>query len=375
PRTSPVHLLLYSVYHIGSPLNNLRWDTYEYLRERPSVEWAVPIALGDSHRGSHVIATTQEFFQHVKIQGREMRLLAGEFFRSETEVVLGAEVARKWGYSIGDGLTLTHGLGHSLQEHGEHPFKISGIMAPTGTAYDRALYIDLDAMDILHQEPDAPGGRSPGHKRDSEEQIGHKDGHDDHAHKDGHDHAGHTHTVTAVLLGAKSKIHLLSLQRDINNFEEEPIMGILPGATLMELWDVLRPFERALRGISWVSLFSSLVTLLLVMSITLQMRTREFAVLRSVGAGPGWILRLIVGEGLLTGWFAFVCALAAVRLAFMAADYIVGLSIGFALEAPLATGADLRFFLLMTVGILVFSVMPGIVTLRRVLSAGLEMKV
>ena len=60
-RAGPVSLLLYSVFHIGDPTNDLSWDTYDEIRKWPEVAWTVPLSLGDSHRGHRVVGTTADF--------------------------------------------------------------------------------------------------------------------------------------------------------------------------------------------------------------------------------------------------------------------------------------------------------------------------
>ena len=58
-RTGSLNLLLYSVFHIGSPTNNVSWESYEDISSNSQVEWAIPISLGDSHKGYRVVGTTR----------------------------------------------------------------------------------------------------------------------------------------------------------------------------------------------------------------------------------------------------------------------------------------------------------------------------
>ena len=59
-RTGNLNLLLYSVFRIGNATNNIRWETYEEIASNPSVEWTIPISLGDSHRGYRVMGTSAD---------------------------------------------------------------------------------------------------------------------------------------------------------------------------------------------------------------------------------------------------------------------------------------------------------------------------
>ena len=50
-RSGSIQLLLYAVFRIGNATNNIRWDSFEHLASHKQVKWAIPISLGDSHRG------------------------------------------------------------------------------------------------------------------------------------------------------------------------------------------------------------------------------------------------------------------------------------------------------------------------------------
>ena len=57
-RTSPVQLLLYAIFRMGEATNNMQWQSAQKIAQHPSVAWAVPLSLGDSHRGFPVLGTT-----------------------------------------------------------------------------------------------------------------------------------------------------------------------------------------------------------------------------------------------------------------------------------------------------------------------------
>ena len=102
-RTGGVQLLLYSVFRIGNATNNIGWDSYQQIASRPEVDWIVPISLGDSHRGFRVMGTTNAYFEHYRYRGgRPLRLEQGAFLGDLFDTVIGADVARELGYSVGD---------------------------------------------------------------------------------------------------------------------------------------------------------------------------------------------------------------------------------------------------------------------------------
>ena len=127
-RTGPMQLLLYAVFRVGGATNNVRIDSLEAIAKHRAVAWMVPLSLGDSHRGFPVLATTPAYFEHFRYGDRQPLALAqGRPFSGDLaglyEVVLGAEVAERLGYRLGDKLTLSHGGGGMPgAEHADKPF-------------------------------------------------------------------------------------------------------------------------------------------------------------------------------------------------------------------------------------------------------------
>ena len=70
-RTSPVSLVMFTVFHIGDPAAGMTWESYEWLQSRGDIEWTVPISLGDSHDGYRVVGTDQSFFEHYQFRDRQ----------------------------------------------------------------------------------------------------------------------------------------------------------------------------------------------------------------------------------------------------------------------------------------------------------------
>jgi putative ABC transport system permease protein len=164
-RAGSVQLLLYSVFRIGSASNNIGWASAEAVAKLPQVAWAVPISLGDSHRGFAVVATTTDYFRHFRYGDRQpLSFASGQAFAKPFEAVLGADVAERLRYRLGDRIVLAHGDG-ALEEndHAKNPFTVVGVLTRTGTPVDRSVHIDLPSMDALHAEPNpAFGGGSFG---------------------------------------------------------------------------------------------------------------------------------------------------------------------------------------------------------------------
>ena len=232
-RSGSVNLLLYSVFRIGNATNNIRWSSFEWLASHPKVKWAIPISLGDSHRGYRVMGTDMSYFQHYRFgRGQSLQLAQGKPFADMFDVVLGAEVAAALHYTIGQELVLAHGVSEvSLTRHDDKPFKVSGILARTGTPVDRTLHISLPGMQALHVDWQN-GIPARGAGRVSAESARSMD--------------LQPTAITAVLLGLNSKIATFALQRQINEYSGEPLQAILPGVALQELWSLMGTAEKAL---------------------------------------------------------------------------------------------------------------------------------
>jgi putative ABC transport system permease protein len=301
-RTGSVQLMLYSVFHIGGATNNIQAASVDAIARHPAVAWVVPISLGDSHRGFPVLGTTPEYFTHFLYGDRQPLALAqGRAFSGTLdglfEAVLGAEVADALGYRLGHKITLTHGAGGVMaMEHADKPFTVVGVLARTGTPVDRTVHVSLPAIEAIHLEF-AGGAPLPG-LHIAPEQVRKFD--------------LHPKQVTAALVGLKSRVAVFKVQRFVADYEGEPLLAVLPGVALDELWDVVGIGERALLGMSVLVAVVSLAGLVAVVLAGLNERRRELAVLRAVGAGPRHVLALLAVEGaLVTTAGALAGALAA----------------------------------------------------------------
>ncbi len=284
-RTGPVQLLLYAVFRIGNATNNIRYSSAEALAGHRAVAWMVPISLGDSHRGFAVLGTTAAYFEHFRHGQKQPLVLAqGRRFEALYEVVLGAEVARRLGYGLGQRIVLSHGDGAmQANDHADKPFTVVGILAPTGTPVDRTVHISLQAMEAIHLDW-AAGAPLPGQSVSAEAAAAQD---------------LTPRSITAALIGLKSRSAVFSVQREVAAFRAEPLLAILPGVALDELWDVVGLGERGLQAMSALVAVVSLAALVAVILAGLNERRRELAILRAVGAGPRQMLALLAAEGFL----------------------------------------------------------------------------
>ncbi|ATV20145.1 permease [Pseudomonas syringae pv. actinidiae ICMP 19071] len=311
-RSGSLNLLLYSVFRIGNATNNIRWDSFEHFAQSKQVKWAIPVSLGDSHRGYRVMGTNESYFEHYQF-GRQQHLQMAEGREFQTdpfEVVLGSEVARALHYKLGDKLVLAHGVAAiSLVKHDDKPFTVVGILKPTATPVDRTLHISLGGMEAIHIDWHN-GAPARGNERISADQARNMD---------------LTPTaITAFMLGLNSKISTFSLQREINEYRGEPMLAILPGVALQELWSLMGTAEKALFVISLFVVLTGLIGMLTAILTSLNERRREMAILRSVGARPWHIASLLILEAFALALGGVVSGLALLYIGIFAAhDYVL----------------------------------------------------
>ena len=281
-RSSPVNLLLYSVFHIGDATNNITWESYQAVAGAPNVAWTVPVSLGDSHRGYRVVGTSPAFFEHYKYADRRpLRFADGEAFDDLFDAVIGAEVARALGYRVGDEIVVAHGMGSvSFVEHDANPFTIAGVLAPTGTPIDRSVMVTLEAIEAIHLDGATGRGTSL-----SADQLRARD--------------LSPAQITAFFVGLDTPVAALRLQRAVNTYPEEPLQAVMPGLALAQLWEVVGAAERTLAAVAAFVVLTGLVSILAAILTSLNERRREMAILRALGARPRHVFLLLVAESAL----------------------------------------------------------------------------
>ena len=284
PRTSPVQLMLYAVFRIGEATTNMKWASYEELAKNPDVDWIVPLSIGDSHHGFPVVGTSAAYFERYRYGlSQPLELSAGRRFEGLFEAVLGAEVAERMKYKVGDRITISHGTGEFGAVHSDKPFTVVGVLRRTGTPVDRSIHVSLEAMEAIHL--DWQGGmRIPG--LSIPPQFAKKF---DLAPKE----------ITAALIGLKSRARAFQVQREINNYAGEALLAVLPGVALNELWSIVGVVENTLLLVAGMIVVIGLSGMIVAVWAGLNERRRELAILRSVGASPVDVIVLLALEGLL----------------------------------------------------------------------------
>ena len=411
-RGGSLQLLLYSVFGIGSPTSNVSWATYEHFRDHPAVAWTIPISLGDSHRGFRVVGTDSSFYDQFHYGGgRSIEFAAGRMPQTDREVVLGDQVARELEYAVGSDVVITHGLyGSGIMDHDEQPFRVVGILERTFTPVDRSLYVTLQGIDAVHEGfMEMPGAAGPGGPpsfappgfaplpnfappdiaapadtagavaamapTDDPDAAGSRErsaGGDAHAQDGARD--APPEQITAFFLGARTRIATLQLQREINTYEAEATMAILPGVALAEMWRGVGYAEDALLVVTFFVVAVGLIGMLLSLYSSLEARRREMAILRAVGAGAPRIFALLVLESGLLGLAGALTGVALIYALLVLLKGFIESSFGLYLPIQAPTRTAYLYLVAVVAASFLIGVVPALRAYRNSLADGLTVR-
>ncbi|QPG05491.1 ABC transporter permease [Salinimonas marina] len=384
--TGQLNLLLYSVFRMGNATSGIAWEQVRALEQHKLVDWVVPISLGDAHKGYRVVGTDNRYFEHFQYGDHEpLTFSQGAAFSNAHSAVIGSNVAATLNYQPGDKLVLSHGLGNvSFRQHEQHPFVVTGILAPTGTPVDKAVHVTLQGIEAMHEAPAQPRSlRKPSAsaaEAGEQPQASHHTARSTSPNKGKakNDNEAHQHTVpeqvTAAFVGLTSRAAALQLQYQLNQRQNNPVLAILPGMALSQLWSLMSNLERLLLAVSALILVASLIGLVTMLLASMRERRHEIAVLRAMGAGPATILWLIQAEALLISAFACVLAVELDALLFAIFSDTLSTRFGLFLSGSLLTMHTGIIIALVLAATWVCSFVPAMAAYRQALHVGLTQR-
>jgi putative ABC transport system permease protein len=358
-RTGSVQLLLYSVFRIGNATNNMTWESYQDIVARDAVDWSVPISLGDSHRQFRVMGTTTAFFDRYKYRsGQSLAVRDGAVMDDLFDATIGADVAQTLGYNVGDPIVVAHGLA-SFSEHEDQPFRISGILEKTGTPVDRTVIISLEAIEAIHVDwrsgAQIPGQSTPADViREMELQPA---------------------AITAALVGVKGRLQVFGLQRAINQYAEEPLLAILPGVALQELWQIVGIAETALIAVSAMVIVTALIGMMATIFSSLNERRREMAIFRAMGARPRVIFAMLVLEAAVMATIGALLGLILLYLGLYVAQPLIDSAFGLWIPIDPPTLREAWVLIAVIVAGAIVSMVPAIRAYRMSLADGMMVRI
>jgi putative ABC transport system permease protein len=387
---SPLVAVLNGIFYANPPRRPLTWERFEQLQAQAPWAYAVPTAIGDSFMGYPVVATTREMFDKFRPAPGDSWSLreGGTFFNANFQIVVGADVARRTDLRVGDVLYLSHGysrdnvLGlrerpgeHAHDDHGhdhghdhahdhdhdhadhgtedahaghvhqEFGYTVVGVLKPTNTPHDRALFTTLESSWITHA-----------HERRAREVANGKE----------------ITTTPADLLPEDRKIttaYLRLITREGSDtpanlpqvFDQLRRDGTLtvaqPKQEIDRLFVIVDNTNRLFLGIAILVMVSSGVGILLALYNSMDQRRRQIAVMRVLGASRGRIFGLLITECALIG---LAGALAGVVLAFLGSSLAAGVlqdRLGIIVEPSL----PILSLLVLVAGTIVLAIIAGLI--------------
>ena len=279
---SPLQLILAGVFHIDVPTGNIPLQEVQALQQNPLVAQVVPLSLGDSYQGYRIVGTTPDYVTHYRAT-----LAEGALWQQPMDAVLGASAARgivKQGHAgqplVGATFIGSHGLGGGGHAHGDHPYRVSGVLAPCGCVLDRLILTSTESVWQVHEAATA----------DDPEDL---------------EILKQEREVTVALVRYRTPVAAVSLPRAINaNTSMQAAAPAIEVTRLLRLLgvgaDVLRAFGGVLLAVAALSVFIALWN-------AVRERRFDLAMLRMLGAPPGRVAGLVLCEAL---WLAaLACAL------------------------------------------------------------------
>jgi len=337
---APLQLVLSSVYFLDAPTGNIRMSDLETVRQDDRVKSAYPILLGDSYQGTYrIVGTDRGLMDHVfeRSMKTPFKLADGRYFEKSMEAVIGARVAEETGLKVNDTFVGTHGYVKSdfAHVHEADPYTVVGIMEPSQTPNDRAVFCDMksvwdihahEPVDLLWEDTEAPLEDAAAHDAGGEHEDHGDDAHEGHPEEEGHDHAegeahGHAHDhgdnpmITAVLVTLRSPTERFEFMRYVN--DTTSIMAAVPILEIQKLYNQFLGMAKAvLLAIGYLVVVISALSILIGLYLSIIQRKRDLAVMRALGASAGEIFGAVIIEafwisvlGLIAGWFlgSIVC--------------------------------------------------------------------
>jgi len=314
---SPLQLVLAGVYHVDVPPGNIPLAAIATLRANPLIRQVIPLALGDSFRGFRIVGTEPALVEHYGGALREGRL-----WEKPLEAVLGSAVANASGLRVGDAFAGSHGLAEGGGEHADAPYRVTGILAPTGTVLDRLVLTDIASVWAVHDAHHADADHDADeHARETREGN----------HGKGSADVAPEREVTLALVRYRSPLAAANLARAINKDTE--LVAASPAFETARLLTVFGVGIDLIRAFALLLMAASALMLFVALAQALEDRRYDLAILRTLGASRTQVALVLLAESLM---LAAVGAALGLLLAHIAA---LGIGAWLPQAAPLAAAA------------------------------------
>ena len=343
-RSGEIEALLYLIFQIGTPTNNIRWKSFKDIQNHPDVKWAIPISLGDSHKQYRVLGTSSDYFKKIQIKNKKLEFYKGEHFKDIFDVVIGYDVAKTLNYKLNDKIIVAHGIS-SQDFHDKFPFRINGILKKSGSNADKLIFVSLEALEAIHK--DWQGGFKlpyikPKPTSFNESDLVPKE-------------------ITGAIIKLNSKIKIFQFKRDLHKYKSEPIQAIIPGLALTKLWQIVSFVEQILFLICYLVIFITLLGMAASIYTNVNQRNREIALLRVVGASPRSIFSILILEGIMISLTSILISILLMLLLNIIFNPILDTEYGIYLEYNFLSTYNIIFYC----SVVLISILVGLIPAYR----------
>ncbi len=278
---SPLQLILSSVFHMDAPTGNISFEEAQKWMHHPYVGQAIPLAYGDSYKGTSIVGSNRSLLQHYGGQ-----ITRGRIFTKDFEVVIGSNTAQKLFLKQGQQFYSAHGSDGHGEEHRSHPYIVTGVLAPTGTVLDDIIVCNIESVWKIHEshshDHQVQGSGSGGHLRHEVESP-----------------EGAEKELTSVLIRFKNPMGIVQLPRMIN--KQSNLMPAIPAIELNRMFSILGVGINVLAYVGAGLMLLSAFSIFVALYNSLAARKYETALLRATGTSRREIVLLFVSEGLMLG--------------------------------------------------------------------------
>jgi putative ABC transport system permease protein len=285
---SPIQLIMSTVFHLDTPTGSIPLAEADALRKDPLISRAIPLALGDNYKSYRIVGSTQDYLDLYK--GRLVK--GGRIWNKPMEVVLGFDVAVKTGLKLGGVFTGSHGVVSGGAAHDDHPYHVVGILQKNDSVLDRLIITALDSVWHVH------GHHHEEHNKQT--QTGHAEDNDEHHHDDHAEYHHHSQkeerAITAMLITYSSPIAALSLPQQINSMTS--LQAASPAVQVARLNSFFGSGIEVFQIVAWFLIILAGFGIFSGLYSAMDERKYDMALIRSLGASPSILVRLVLCESL-----------------------------------------------------------------------------
>ncbi|MBM5782872.1 MAG: FtsX-like permease family protein [Pelagibacterales bacterium] len=271
---SPMQIILSAIFHLDVPTGNISLDEANKISQSSLVKLSIPIALGDNYKGFRIVGTNENYIKHY--QGE---LETGNFSSEEMNVVIGNEVAKTNKLKVGDEIIGSHGIQDYDDLHSNKPYKISGILRKSNNVIDKLIITTVESVWHVHNHDED-------HEEDSEK------------------HHDESKEITNLLIIYKTPLAAIYLPREVNKLNN--LQSAIPSFEMARLVNIFGIGIESAKAFAIILIVIAIMSFFVTLFNSLNERSYDIALMRSLGAKKITIVKLLLTESLILGFLSAI---------------------------------------------------------------------